>query len=166
MFNLNLPWWNLMPLSLVLFLVTLEKRPTPNVCSSWRPWKSALGSTSIHYSSAWACVVCWIKLCFLLQQAIFKAVAFPSPHPIPILSMWLQSISFHNRFLLLFPQACKWNFTQHRNLCSTRMLAWGAAKKIALLLNMVCVNRTPLSFHFESKHLSKFICATGKTGVS
>lgn len=140
-----------------------------HIGTNWRQWKSLLGSSSVCYSSN-------IDTCSFLDNIVLSSstghlqggslLSLPTQGTISILSMWLQSISFRNRFLLLFPQACKSNFTQHQNLCSIKNAGIECREKIALLLNMVCVNRTPLSFYFESKHLSKFICSLGKAGVS
>lgn len=145
------------------------KNCSVHVDSNWRQWKSLLGSSSVCHSSN-------IDTCCVLDNIVLSSSighlqggslpSLPTQGTISILSMWLQSISFRNRFLLLFPQACKSNFTQHQNLCSIKNAGIECREKIALLLNIVCVNRTPLSFYFESKHLSKFICSLGKAGVS
>lgn len=117
--------------------------------SRWRQWKSVLWSNYACHSSNFG-------VCCILDNIVFSSSRghlpgsslprLPTQGTISILSMWLQSISFHNRFLLLFPQACKSNFTQYQNLCSTKNAGIEYSEKIALLLNTACVNRTPLSF--------------------
>lgn len=137
--------------------------------SCWRWWTSVLWSNYMCHSSNFG-------LCCILDNIVFSSSTghlpgsnlTPSPPKEQSLSSQCDYSPFHS-IIGFFYYSLK-----HSNqiLLSTKifvlqiMLASSAVKKIAVLLNTVSVNRTPLYFYFESKHLSKFICSVGKAGVS
>jgi len=80
-YNLNLPWWNLRPLPLILTLVTWEKRPTPTSLQPpfrWKVlWDSFLNSSAYTAS---ACILRLVRISFkfwdmILLQKNFQTIS-------------------------------------------------------------------------------------------
>lgn len=137
-------WWPTVSLSLWPYV-----KCSVLIGSCWRQWKSVLWSNYACHSSNFG-------ICCILDNIVFSSSighlpgsSLPrSPPKEQSLSSQCDYSPFHSLIGFFYYSL------RHANqiLLSTkifvlqRMLASSAAKKIALLLNMVCVNRTPLSF--------------------